>query len=452
MGQQQRLVNKPEQTALTGNPSQNGRRVKPMRYVSLYNLGCSKNLIDGERILDLAQRAGYCVSDDPYSADIIIVNTCAFIREAQEEAIETILVAAEAKAKRPAKLVVSGCFSERFRSEVSRKFPEVDLWVGVHDWENLLGTFLHATPSPFERILCEKGATQHLKIADGCSHGCSFCVIPSIRGPFKSRTPEEILTEAAWLEKQGVRELILVAQDSSFYGRDIGTTLVCLLEKLLAATSIPWLRLMYLYPKFVDRELLNLIATEKRICSYFDIPLQHISDSLLRSMNRRPDAAAIRDLIVTIRQTVPDAAIRSAFITGYPGETETHFKELMRFIEWAQFDKLGVFPYSPEDGTVAARLNKRPRNSTALRRCETIMLAQRDISREINEKRIGSRMDIIVDRLAEDPDFNFEGRSRFDAPEVDGKVLLRNGSLEPGSIITAKIIGASDYDLIAEVE
>ena len=422
-----------------------------MPKVTLYNLGCSKNIVDGERILYLFKRSGFSITDDASAADTIVVNTCAFIREAQEEAIEMILTAARAKADARTRLIVSGCFSERFRNEVAAQFPEVDLWVGVDDWTTVLGRLLETqAPSPFERVLSEPRATQYLKIAEGCSHRCSFCVIPSIRGPFRSRSSASVIQEARWLESKGVRELILVAQDSSRYGRDIGSSLAHLLEQLLASCTIPWIRIMYLHPQFVSRELLELIAAEQRICSYFDIPLQHIADPILSSMKRCPDATGIHRLIERIRTTVPDAAIRSAFIVGYPGETETHFNELLGFIEWARFDKLGVFPFSPEEGTPAHALRPRPRSATAQRRCETLMLAQRDISRELNERRIGSRVEVIIDRTAEDPDFNFEARTRYDAPEVDGKVLIRSGSFKPGTITEVSVIGSSDYDLFAE--
>ena len=422
-----------------------------MPTVSLINLGCSKNIIDGERIVHLIKSAGYTVTETLSKADLIIVNTCAFIREAQEEAIENILIAARAKGeKQSVQLIVSGCFSERFRTEVAKQFPEVDLWVGVNDWDEVLGKLLHAKATPFERELSEPLATQHIKIAEGCSHRCSFCVIPAIRGPFKSREKQIILDEVRWLEEKGVKELILVAQDTSYYGRDIGQTLATLLESILAASRIPWIRLMYLHPLFVEKPLLDLIAREERICSYFDMPLQHSSASILSSMKRKPSSDKLRLLIDEIRSTVPDAGIRSAFIVGYPGETETDFNNLLTFIEWARFDKLGVFPYSPEEGTPAASMHPRPRNNTALRRCETLMLAQQDISREINEAKIGSTREVLIDRLADDPDFNFEARTRHDAPEVDGKVLLRNGSFTPGDIAKVRIIGASDYDLYAE--
>lgn len=423
-----------------------------MPSAALYNLGCSKNIVDGERILHFVKLAGFTIIDTPSMADLIIVNTCAFIREAQEEAIETILSAAHIR-KSGAKLLVSGCFSERFRAEVANQFPEVDIWAGVNDWEAVLEKLLE-TPSQhsFERELSLPYATQYLKIAEGCSHRCSFCVIPSIRGNYTSRTIESIISEARWLETKGVRELILVAQDSSFYGRESGSTLVMLLEKILASCSIPWIRIMYLHPQFVDKQLLTLMAKEKRICPYFDMPLQHIAEPILTSMKRFPLTKDIHRLIETIRTTVPDAAIRSSFICGYPGETESMFTELVSFIEWARFDKVGVFPFSPEKGTVAETLRPRPKNSTAQKRCETLMLAQREISREINEAKIAKNLDIIIDRTSEDPDFNFEGRSRCDAPEVDGKVFLRNGDFSPGDICNVSVIGASDYDLFAEIK
>jgi ribosomal protein S12 methylthiotransferase len=421
-----------------------------MPSVALFNLGCSKNIVDGERILHLVQHAGYTVTETVASADLVIVNTCAFIREAQEEAIETILSAAHMKSEHT-KLIVSGCFSERFRAQVASKFPEVDVWIGVSDWETILCNLLKTNiSSSFERILSEPYATQYIKIADGCSHHCSFCVIPAIRGPYTSREAQSILSEVQWLESQGVRELILVAQDSSFYGRDTGSSLVKLLDRILTSCTIPWIRMMYLHPQYIDDEFLRFVAAEKRICRYFDLPLQHIAEPILRSMKRTPLTKDIYLLVERIRAVVPGAAIRSAFICGYPGETEKEFNELLHFVEWAKFDRLGVFPFSPEEGTAAASFPHRPRTGTALRRCETIMLAQRDISREANERRIGSTIEAIIDSVAQDPDFNFEARSRFDAPEVDGKILLRNGSFDIGEIIQVKVIGASDYDLFAE--
>jgi ribosomal protein S12 methylthiotransferase len=420
-----------------------------MPKVALQNLGCSKNLVDGDKIVYALRTAGFEITDDFSEAEVIIVNTCSFIREAQEEAIESILEGASFKNDGKCKtIVVSGCFSERYRDKVAAKFPEVDLWVGVNDWEQLLKKrFSTSAETTFERELQEPLSTQYLKIAEGCSHGCTFCVIPNIRGQFKSRVIDSIIQEAQWLSEKGTRELILVAQDSSFYGKDINSSLQSLLEQLLKKTTFPWLRIMYLHPKYVDNSLLSLIATEKRICSYFDIPLQHIADPILKAMNRPSTSEDIYNLIDRIRTIVPGAAIRSAFILGFPGETDKQFKELQRFVEFARFDKLGVFPYSPEEGTKAFSMKSRPRTSTAVTRCEELMLIQREISREIMEAKVGSTMDVIIDRVSEDPDYNYEARSQFDAPEVDGRVLFTEGSLSLGSIVPVQIIGSGDYDL-----
>ncbi len=424
-----------------------------MPTVALQNLGCSKNLVDGDRILFTFHNAGFELTDDFTSADIIIVNTCSFIREAQEEAIESILDAASFKNNGKCKtLIVSGCFSERYRHEIAKKFPEVDLWVGVNDWEQLLkNQFNFAANVSFKRELQEPLSTQYLKIADGCSHGCTFCVIPAIRGPYKSRKIDEIILEAQWLFEKGTKELILIAQDSSFYGKDTSSSLQSLVEKILEKTAFPWIRIMYLYPKFVDDSLLRLFAQEKRLCSYFDIPLQHISSPILKAMNRPSSSEDIYNLITRIRTIVPGAAIRSTFILGFPGETEKHFKELLKFTEFARFDKLGVFPFSPEEGTKAIQMSSRPRISTATRRCEELMLIQREISREIMESKIGTTTDVIIDRVSEDPDYNYEARTRLDAPEVDGKVLITKGSLDLGSIVPVKIIGSGDYDLYGDL-
>ena len=427
-------------------------------FVSIQNLGCSKNQVDGERILQLFVNGGYEITEDHSAADLIIVNTCAFIKEAQEEAIAAILdMAAIRKNGRCRTLIVSGCFSERYRDSVKKEFPEVDIWAGVDDWEKLLPSLLKNSPRGkqnhphFERALGEPIATQYIKIAEGCSHCCSFCVIPAIRGKFKSRDENDIIEEAKWLYEKGTRELVLVAQDSSFYGRDINTNLVKLLETLLKNTDFPWIRMMYLHPQLVSDDLLTLIASEKRICSYFDIPLQHISDSILKSMNRLPLSKELYHLVDRIKNKINDATLRSSFILGYPGETEKQFDELKQFIQYARFHKMGVFPFSPEEGTKAYDMRPRPRSATVQRRCDELMSIQQEISRELLEEKIGSLQQVIIDRISDDHDFNYEGRTMGDAPEVDGRVFIQSGNSQPGEIVTAKIIGASDYDLYAEI-
>ncbi len=442
-------------------------------------------------MMALFARHGFRVADDPSIADIIVVNTCAFIKEATQEAVDTILEMAELKkAGRCETLIVSGCFSQRYRDKARKELPEVDFWAGVDDWEDVLSRLVGNIPiddihridnrvdniidnhidnsaddgslsansinpninsqDDFPRILSEPVSTQYLKIAEGCSHNCSFCVIPSIRGKFKSRGIDDIITEAKWLYGQGARELILVAQDTSFYGRDIGANLTALLESLLKGTDFQWIRMMYLHPKFVDDDLLKLIAAEPRICPYFDIPLQHISDPILTAMNRTPLSFGIYELIERIRKTVPGATLRTSFIVGFPGETEKEFGELRDFIQSAQFDKLGLFPYSPEEGTAANALRPRPNAKTARKRCEELMSIQQEISRNLLEAKVGSDVDVIIDRISDDPDFNYEGRTRADAPEVDGRVFVSSGSFEIGQITRMRIVGSSDYDLFVD--
>lgn len=430
-----------------------------MRTVALYNLGCSKNQIDGENILGRLCDSGFTAVSDFSRAETIIVNTCAFIKEAQQEAIDAILDMTRYKAEGCCTtLVVSGCFSERFRTEARIHFPEVDAWLGVHDWPALLSSTLHAGRSrKSRRVLFPPYATQYLKVAEGCSRKCSFCAIPGIRGPFVSRPQRDILDEAQWLSSRGVRECILVSQDTTSYGKDLGGSLVSLLEKMLAATDFPWIRLMYMHPQLVSQELLDLFAGEKRLVPYFDIPLQHISDDILRSMNRRPLSAGVRKIVARIRKSVPRAAVRTTFIVGYPGETSRHFNELLDFIEESKFERLGVFPYSPEEGTKAFSLAKRPSNAVANRRCEEIMSLQREISASRCASLVGSTLDVIIDGPSDDdigqPDENpsktLAGRTVWDAPEVDGTVFIPGGGAKTGSIVPVTIVSATDYDLTA---
>ncbi len=436
-----------------------------MPRVALLNLGCSKNQIDGERMLGLLAGSGFSLASDFAKADAIIVNTCAFINEAKQEAIQAILEMARLKKFGACTtLAVAGCFSQRFRDEARVHFPEVDAWLGTRDWPSVLASLLHARRASLPgRVLFPPRATQYLKIAEGCSRLCSFCAIPGIRGPLTSRPEGEILREAQWLYSRGVRECILVSQDTSAYGTDRCSSLVHLLELLLARTKFPWIRLMYLHPQRVNDDFLRLFAQEKRLLPYFDIPLQHINDDLLRSMKRRPLSAGIRLLIERIRTIVPDAAIRTTFIVGYPGETGRHFCELLDFVEETRFDHLGVFPYSPEEGTAAYSFRKRPANATASRRCEQLMALQRRINAARCALFVGKTLPVIVDGPADgsDPEALFgnarhpspkkpalAARTRWDAPEVDGTVLLPRGSARVGAIVPALIVSASDYDLV----
>lgn len=421
--------------------------------VGLVNLGCSKNQIDGEYVLGSLVEAGFTHVTDLSEAELILVNTCAFIQEAKQEAIDTILEMATYKTDGTCRyLAVCGCFSERYRREVASRFPEVDYWFGVHTWREEMAVLLSgAAPPHAGRVLTLGGPSHYLRISQGCSRKCSFCVIPSIRGTFASTPYDTILAEARRLEEAGVQECILVSQDTSSYGRDVGSTLVRLVERLLSDTSFPWLRLMYLHPSRVDTDLIDLVASEPRVCSYFDIPLQHIADPVLRNMRRTPLSSGIRALIERIRERAPSAALRSSFIVGFPGETERDFGELLSFLEWARFEKAGVFPFSPEEGTPAADMRPRPRNSTARRRCEDLMTLQREISREIGLTRVGTVLDVLVEPPVEADEGDREGRTQWDAPEIDGRVHLCSNRPLTEHFVRAHITDTDEYDLYGTV-
>jgi len=422
------------------------------------NLGCAKNVVDGETMMAHLQAMGLRMVENPSRAHVIIVNTCAFIHEAKEEAIEEILQMSQWKKRGQCRLLaVAGCFSQRYRTQARSLMPEVDVWLSLSNWkEELRRRLAETAPAPAAspvppRRLTGLVATQYLKIADGCSHRCSFCAIPFIRGPYHSRPAASIIKEAQWLESRGARECILVSQDTTYYGRDKNYSLVKLLEKLLAATSFPWIRLMYLHPRRLDRGLLRLIASEPRLCPYFDMPLQHSADPILRSMRRAPLSRDVRRLIETIRSTVAGAVLRTTFIVGYPGETEAHFKDLIRFTEWARFEKLGVFAYSAEEGTAAAGMPHRVPHAVACRRRDTLLEIQRGISRSILAALRQTVAPVIVDRVVPSGrrGWNGEGRTRGDAPEVDGIVRIRGSGFSAGDIISVRITGNSDYDLDA---
>ena len=416
------------------------------------NLGCSKNFVDGDMIAGFLLKNGFEMTQETSQASAIIVNTCSFIEQATQEAINTILEHAPQKTE-GCKLIVSGCFSERYKEKVAKDFPEVDLWLTTRNWQEELTKYYNfpEMTKSFERILSEPKHTQYIKISDGCSHHCSFCIIPKIKGNFKSGDPEKIVEEAVWLEKQGVKELIAVSQDTSFYGRDIGTNLTNLLKNILDKTNFRWIRLMYLYPSFVDDEFLDFVAQNPRILPYFDIPFQHISDDILKSMKRKGKSADLYKLVEKIRKKVPNAVIRTAFILGYPNEKPKDFKDLCEFVQWAKFDKMGVFPYSAEEGTKAALLPNRPTNRTTQKRIAEIMEIQKEISREKQEAKIGQKIEVIVDCVSDFEEYNFECRSKADAPEVDGRVFLLDGSANIGDFLEVEIVDCDDYDLIAKV-
>jgi len=436
--------------------------------VCLISLGCPKNLVDSEVTLGLLSKEGYRLITDPSKADILIVNTCSFIQDATREAIETILQLTRYKKEGRCRLLaVSGCLPQRYGKSLEKELPEVDLFVGTDTFPELpqllarrpegrtfLGQphFLYDEKTP--RILSTPSFIAYLKIAEGCSKTCTFCAVPKIRGPYRSRRLPSVLEEARRLADQGVRELILIAQDTTAYGEDLGdgTTLEKLLKGLVRIEGLRWIRVLYSYPKadyFTDG-LLHLIAHEDKICPYLDLPIQHIDDAILRRMGRRTKSREIRSLLQKIRTTLPEISLRTSLIVGFPGEKESQFNALLDFMKEIQFDHLGAFKYSPEEGTAASRLPGPVPEPVKEERLGTLMDLQRKISLKRYQAMVGRRMEVLVEKPDHRKEFS-RGRLRTQAPEIDGCVLLK-GKARPGAWVEARIIRARSYDLVGEIE
>jgi len=439
--------------------------------VYILSLGCPKNLVDSEVLSALLTRSGLRITDRPDRAETIVVNTCAFILPAREESIEEILrMAAWKKKGRCRRLVVTGCLPQRYGAELAREMPEVDLFLGTGDFPSIL-THLERLDEGKRKgpilgvgkpLFLMDAATprtvstpfySYLKIAEGCSNCCAYCIIPAIRGPFRSRPMGDIAAEAERLAAEGTRELILIAQDTTAWGRDLRgrPTLNGLVKRLCAVEGPRWIRLLYAYPKNITAELLATMALEEKICRYLDIPVQHIDDRMLRSMNRKGTSAFIRKKIAEIRQTVPGVALRTSLIVGFPGETEEQFERLLRFVEETRFESLGVFTYSPEEGTEAAGMPGQVPEEEKARRQGRIMEAQAAISDEINLTRIGAEEEVLIEGKTDKADFPFYGRTRFQAPEIDGITYVCARKLNAGDIVRCKITAAEIYDLYAEL-
>ena len=436
--------------------------------VCLVSLGCSKNLVDSEVILGLLSREEYSLTTDPSTAQILIVNTCSFIEDATKEAIETILQLSHYKKEgRCRLLVVSGCLPQRYGKILEKELPEVDLFVGTGDFQNLpqilsrkqrvksflsKSSFLYDERTP--RILSTPPYLAYLKIAEGCSNACTFCTVPMIRGPYRSRKLRSVLDEAKRLADRGVREIILIAQDTTAYGRDVkdGTNLEKLLKDLVNVGGLRWIRILYSYPKasHFTKGLLELIAQEKKICPYLDLPIQHIDDEILRRMGRRSKNHEIRSLLHRIKNALPGVSLRTSLIVGFPGEGEGHFKALCDFVEEIQFDHLGAFKYSSEEGTAASQLSDSVPGSVKEERLKTLMGLQKKISLKKHHKMVGKRMEVLV----EGPDGQkgiLRGRLQTQAPEIDGCVFLK-GKAKPGNWVEARITQALPYDLVGQIE
>jgi ribosomal protein S12 methylthiotransferase len=436
--------------------------------VCLVSLGCPKNLVDSEVILGLLSKEGYSLTTDPLRAEVLIVNTCSFIEEATKEAIGTILQLSRFKKEgRCRLLIVSGCLPQRYGKVLEKELPEVDLFVGTGAFQNLpkllsqkskqksflpKPTFLYDERTP--RILSTSPFAAYLKIAEGCSNACSFCTVPKIRGRYRSRKFPSVLEEAKRLADQGVQELILIAQDTTAYGKDLrdGTNLERLLKNLVTIEGLRWIRILYSYPKadnFTDG-LLELMAQENKICPYLDLPIQHIADEILKRMGRRSKGSEIRSLLKKIRTFLPEVSLRSSLIVGFPGEKESQFRALLDFVQEIRFDHLGVFKYSSEEGTPASRLPHPIPESVKEERLRTLMEIQKKISLRKYRDWVGQRRVVLVEGSQRERGV-LRGRLQTQAPEIDGSVIL-SGKAQPGNWVEALITQALPYDLVGQIE
>lgn len=447
------------------------------RAITFYiiSLGCPKNLVDSEVMTSELEKRGFYQTSDIKEADIVIVNTCAFILPAKEESIEEILKAATLKKKKRGRcrfLIVTGCLPQRYKYDLVEALPEVDLFLGTSEWPaipdyvNLLMKGKDKVPkthfgpprflmtSRFTRKLLTPSHIAYLKIAEGCSNRCSYCVIPDIRGPLRSRHPEDILREAEDLASIGVKELIIIAQDTTAYGTDIwgSSRLVYLMEKLDSIPGLRWIRLLYTYPTKISDDLLKTMAQMDKMCPYLDMPVQHGDDTILNAMNRIGSVKKIRNIVDKSRSFIPDVALRTSLIVGFPGETEEIFQRLLQFIKEMQFDHLGAFTYSPEEGTPAASMKPTVSERTKQRRWQRIMEEQAIISSKINSKLKGTKQEVIIDGESDIPEFPFLGHCRRQAPEIDGVTYVKGENLSPGDIVMCRIVGTDVYDLFGEVE
>jgi ribosomal protein S12 methylthiotransferase len=442
------------------------KKTAPSR-LHIISLGCSKNQIDSEVMGGLLNQSGMVMVDTWNTADVVIVNTCAFIQAAKEEALETILTLAEEKKKsgRTLKLVVAGCLAQRYGKELLGDIPEVDLFIGTGEVGNIVSHLKKSrraaviTKPDFlmsaqqERVLPSHTASAYLKISDGCSNGCTYCAIPSIRGKARSRKPDDILLEAQKLAARGVKEIILIGQDTTAYGRDLKNRprLADVLADMSTLAGISWIRLLYAHPAHITTDVLEAIAGHKKICRYIDLPIQHIDDAILTAMNRKVSGGKIREIIRQARQIMPDVALRTSLIVGFPGETQKRFEHLLDFVHEIKFDHLGVFTYSREEGTAAAALPSRISEKEKERRRDAIMSRQADISHAINQTLIGSVQEVLIEEKSDRADYAFIGRCRRQAPEIDGVTYIKNNGAKIGKIVKCTITDADHYDLFGEI-
>jgi ribosomal protein S12 methylthiotransferase len=453
---------------MTAVPSENVRRV------GMISLGCPKNLVDAEIMLGQLQAdsAHVEITNDLAEADVVIVNTCGFIDAAKQESIDTILEIAQKKGHGVQRLVVTGCMVQKYRTDLQESIPEIDAFVGLDHLEKITQAVTGLSEEElaptrrkmsqrlyedFPRVLTQGTAHAYLKVSEGCSNPCTFCAIPQMRGKFRSRGIDGLVREALALQQAGVRELNLVAQDTTRYGEDIGINngLTRLVETLLAETDFRWIRFLYAYPGSLDWTLFELMGREPRFASYVDIPLQHVSSNVLGRMRRPGSPKEYREMITRMRELVPDLTLRTTFITGHPGETPKDFGELYDFVEWAQFDNMGAFVYSSEDSTLAARMTDIPTRKTAERRRAKLMELQQKIALSRNEVKVGRTFEALITGVCDETEHLLEGRIVGQAPEIDGRLLINDGiELLPRDLpafARVEITEAHPYDLVGSV-
>lgn len=435
------------------------------RKVGMISLGCPKNQVDGEALLAKLKKAGYEIVNNIEDSDVMIINTCGFIEQAKKEAIDTILEVAEYKnAGLISAIVVTGCLAERYQDEIIKEMPEVDAVLGIGANSDIVKTCDKAlcgivtTSFPNkcylsindERIISTPSHWAYLKIAEGCDNRCSYCAIPGIRGGFRSRTIESCVDEAKALAESGVKELILIAQDTTKYGQDLygKYSLDILLKELVKIDGIEWIRLFYCYPQRITDSLINVIANEKKVCSYIDIPLQHSDKTVLKNMNRVGDGEDYRALISKMRKAIPDLALRTTFMVGFPGETDEQFENLCKFTEDVKFDKMGCFTFSPEEDTPAYDMQNQIDDDVKVRRQEVLMNKQYSITEELNKQRIGRIYKVIIDTFDGE---KYVGRSYMDSPEIDsGIIFTSDNNLNIGDFVNVEITDYNGYDLIGK--
>jgi ribosomal protein S12 methylthiotransferase len=445
--------------------------------VGMVSLGCPKNLVDSEVMMGLLARQGYELTADSSAADVLVVNTCGFIDSARQESVDTILEMAQLKQTgKLQRLIVAGCLVERYREELQREIPDIDACIGVNQLKEIGSVvepnghrvlpvysegaaapelFLYDETTP--RLRATAPYTSYVKIAEGCDHTCAFCIIPKLRGVFRSRSPESILREVEMLAAQGVKEFVLISQDTTTYGSDLGLKegLARLVDSIAAVPGAEWVRFLYCYPTAITDELLEVMASRPNVCNYFDIPLQHASRRVLQRMRRGGNRESYERMIERIRKRVPGAAIRTTFIVGFPGEREEDFEELLDFVRSVEFDRVGVFTYSDEENSAAFELDEKVAEPTAKSRERRLMKEQARISRRKNRRLVGSCVRVLLEGKSKESDLLLEGRMESQAPEIDGSVLINDvpDGVEPrpGDFVTVEITEAHEYDLIGRV-